>query len=249
MPSEQTAYLWVERTPPEFIFDVKAFRLFTTHPTSYDVLPKSIRERVAPPKKNLYYKDLPAEMVDEMWSMYRHALQPLHQVGKLGVVLLQFPKWFVPSPQNKDHILRCKEQLPDFRVAVEFRSASWLSEDDAERTALLLEENNLAYVCVDEPQGFASSVPPVALVTSDVALVRFHGRNTGAWEASTRTSGERFDYWYQKADFQEWVPKIGELEEKAREVHLLMNTNRVNQAPVNAAQLRMVLSEAGVALA
>src|SRR5512145_2158153 len=31
IPSEQTARLWVERTPADFVFDVKAFRLFTQH--------------------------------------------------------------------------------------------------------------------------------------------------------------------------------------------------------------------------
>jgi uncharacterized protein YecE (DUF72 family) len=29
IPSEQTARLWIERTPDRFVFDVKAFRLFT----------------------------------------------------------------------------------------------------------------------------------------------------------------------------------------------------------------------------
>ena len=40
IPSEQTAKLWVERTPDDFIFNVKAFRLLTTHQTQPNVLPK-----------------------------------------------------------------------------------------------------------------------------------------------------------------------------------------------------------------
>src|SRR3954463_13374623 len=33
MPLPQTAQLWAERTPPQFLFNVKAFRLFTGHQT------------------------------------------------------------------------------------------------------------------------------------------------------------------------------------------------------------------------
>ena len=32
-PTEQNAKLWVERTPPRFTFNVKAFSLLTQHPT------------------------------------------------------------------------------------------------------------------------------------------------------------------------------------------------------------------------
>src|ERR671931_948410 len=43
-PAEQTAQLWAERTPPGFVFDVKAFRLFTQHPTQFKVFPKDVQE-------------------------------------------------------------------------------------------------------------------------------------------------------------------------------------------------------------
>ena len=33
IPAERTAKQWAERTPEDFIFDVKAFRLLTTHQT------------------------------------------------------------------------------------------------------------------------------------------------------------------------------------------------------------------------
>ena len=42
LPSERNTGLWVERTPEEFIFDVKAFRLLTGHQTSPDALPKDV---------------------------------------------------------------------------------------------------------------------------------------------------------------------------------------------------------------
>src|SRR5205814_1839208 len=33
IPIEQNARLWVERTPPEFVFNIKTYRLFTRHQT------------------------------------------------------------------------------------------------------------------------------------------------------------------------------------------------------------------------
>ena len=57
MPAERTARLWVERTPQNFVFDVKAFRLFTMHPTPAKALPKDVKEALpseAKSKENLY---------------------------------------------------------------------------------------------------------------------------------------------------------------------------------------------------
>ena len=36
MPAERTARLWVERTPSDFTFNIKAFSLFTQHPTKLE---------------------------------------------------------------------------------------------------------------------------------------------------------------------------------------------------------------------
>jgi len=44
LPAERAVRLWVERTPPAFVFNIKAFSLFTRHPTRPRVLPKDLRE-------------------------------------------------------------------------------------------------------------------------------------------------------------------------------------------------------------
>ncbi len=69
LPTEQTAGLWVERTPDNFTFDVKAFRLLTQHPTPPNALPKEIRDalpRALAGKKNMYPRDLPSDVIDEV---------------------------------------------------------------------------------------------------------------------------------------------------------------------------------------
>ena len=163
LPSEATSGLWVNRTPNKFIFDIKAFRLFTQHPTMPVVLPKDIREALPQDiqdKKNIYYRDLPKEVLNELWKRFEQALLPLDSAGKLGVVLFQFPPWFFPGNEQREYIASCKKKLPQYQIAVEFRHNSWVSEKNLDRTLTFLKDNKLAYVCVDEPQGFKSSVPP-----------------------------------------------------------------------------------------
>lgn len=60
MPNGSNSVLWVERTPPGFVFNIKAFRLFTRHQTPRDMFPKDMQPALPQNgKKNLYYKDKP----------------------------------------------------------------------------------------------------------------------------------------------------------------------------------------------
>jgi uncharacterized protein YecE (DUF72 family) len=152
LPSTRNASLWAERTPDGFVFDVKAFRLFTQHQTPPDALPKDIREGLAPTaKKNLYYKDMPAEVLDELWERFRSALDPLRYSDKLGVVLFQFAPWFVFRPSSLDLIVACAEHLPRDRIAVELRNKSWFAEKHLAETIAFEREHGLIHVVVDEP--------------------------------------------------------------------------------------------------
>ena len=94
LPSEQNARLWVERTPPGFVFDIKAFGLLTQHPIDPRRLPDVIRERLPGnvlEKGRLYHGGVPAEIRELVWSMHIEALRPLAEAGKLGCLLFQFP--------------------------------------------------------------------------------------------------------------------------------------------------------------
>jgi uncharacterized protein YecE (DUF72 family) len=246
LPSERNAALWVERTTEEFIFDIKAFALFTQHPTAVDSLPKDLREALpAPPqagsKRNVYYRDVPSELRDELWQRFASALLPLDSAGKLGVVLFQFPPWFMPGHESRAHILEAQERLPQYRVAVEFRNNRWLSDLNRDRTIDFLRQNRLPFVCVDEPQDLTNSVPPVAEATAEIGLVRFHGRNREMWAKKGATTGERFDYLYSEPELAEWLPAIERLAGETRELHLLMNNCVQDKAVVNARQLALMV--------
>ena len=244
LPSERTSGLWVKRTGDDFIFDIKAFRLFTQHPTPQSALPKDIRQALPADlteKNNLYSRDLPDELTEELWARFERALLPLDSTGKLGVVLFQFPPWFYPGNGQREYILSCKERLPQYRIAVEFRHNSWLNEKNRERTLSFLRDNNLLFVCVDEPQGFSSSVPPVVEATADLSLIRFHGRNREMWEKKGVSVTERFNYLYNERELGEWMPRIKELASRTQQLHILFNNCHQDKAVVNAKQVRLML--------
>jgi len=237
-PNERNSVLWVARTPPGFTFNVKAFSLLTQHPTKPSALYKDLRPETE--KKNLYLDGLSAAIVDDVWSRFLGALDPLHTAGKLGAVLFQFPQWFPIGKRNKAYLLECRERCGDIPICVEFRNASWMSEDNARETLDFLTSYALPYVCVDMPQGHASSIPPVVAATADLAVVRFHGHSE-KW--TSRDIYERFGYRYSLAELREWAPKVATLAAEAQTTHVLMNNCYRDYAQVNARQLADLVEE------
>ncbi len=250
LPSRRLGELWVERTPPDFVFDVKAHALLTGQPTETKRLPKALREALPAPlgaKARLYAKDLPGELLAEVWRLFADGLAPLARAGQLGAVLLQYPRWFFTSSESRDAIRAAQAALAGhgLRVAVEFRNGSWLNGKNADRTLRFLEDEHIALVMVDGPQGFRSSIPPIVATTSpDLAIVRFHGRRTATWEAMGRLpTVERFRYLYDRDELREWVPRVTEAAGRAADTHVLMNNCYANYGSTNARELAAMLAE------
>jgi uncharacterized protein YecE (DUF72 family) len=245
LPSPRVAEAWVARTPPDFTFDAKAYALMTGQPTETRRLPKDIRtalpaELAAKPR--LYAKDLPGELRDAVWELYLAGLEPLRASGKLGSVLLQYPRWFFPTGESRDLILDARGRLGDVTSAVELRSETWFNDKNRDRTLRFLEDNHIPFVMVDGPQGLKSSVPPLTLVTShDLAVVRFHGRRVETWEAAGIPVVERFRYLYSRDELAEWLPRIRDAAENVREMHVLMNNCYANYGSTNARELAAML--------
>jgi uncharacterized protein YecE (DUF72 family) len=250
LPVARTAELWKERTPPDFTFDVKAHALMTGQPTETKRLPKILRDELPAElkeKSRIYTRDLPPELNDAVWALFLEGLEPLRESGQLGSILLQYPRWFFPLSENRQQILEAKERLGDVKCAVEFRHGSWLNEKNAERTIRFLSDNDIPLVMVDGPQGLKSSMPPVVAVTSsELALVRFHGRRVETWEAKNIPTVERFRYLYDREELGEWVPKVKKAASEARETHLLMNNCFANYGATNAREIARMLQDAGV---
>ena len=163
-----------------------------------------------PTRSNVYREQLPDEVVDEVWQRFRDALMPLHSAGKLGAVLFQFPQWFVISKKSKAYIEEVRRAAARFPRRGRVPAQELDGGANVEETLSFLRERNLPFVCVDMPQGFDSSLPPIAAATADdLAMVRFHGRDRdglGARRASP--ASERFRYHYTRDELEEWVPKV-----------------------------------------
>jgi uncharacterized protein YecE (DUF72 family) len=246
LPNKRTAESWVERTPDDFVFDIKAHALMTGQPTEVARLPKAIREELRgdlAEKKRIYRKDVPVELLDIVYAQFSEAIEPLVEAGKLGAVFVQFPKWVFPSNEARELILETRQRL-DLPIAVEFRHGSWFNEKNAERTVKFLQDNRIPYVAVDEPQGFKSSVPPVVIATNDdLAVFRFHGRNKENWEKKDIPPSERFRYLYDEDELADWTPKIATVAKQTKQTHVVYNNCYSNYGTTNAREAARLLAE------
>jgi uncharacterized protein YecE (DUF72 family) len=239
LPARQTAAMWAERTPAGFTFNVKAFSLFTQHPTPVAALPTDLRPAVERTGKDrVYLKDVDPAVTEEAWDRFLAALDPLAEAGKLGAILLQFPPWFPISRAHKDYLLACAQRVAPRRVCVEFRNRTWMTEANQAETLQLLAGHQVPYVCVDMPQGYRDSIPPVLAATADLAVVRLHGHST-KWES--KDIHERFGYRYSQQELAGWAPKIAVLADEAGDTHVLFNNCYRDYAQTNAQQLATLL--------
>jgi uncharacterized protein YecE (DUF72 family) len=240
LPAQQTAAMWAARTPDGFTFNVKAFSLFTQHPTRVAALPADLRPAVENAGKDrVYLKDVDPAVTGEAWDRFLAALDPLREAGKLGAILLQFPPWFPISRANKDYISSCAQRVAPRRVCVEFRNRTWMTEANQAETLAFLCDHHLPYVCVDMPQGYRDSIPPVLAATSDLAVMRLHG-HSDKWDS--KDIHERFGYRYSHQELAGWAPKIAALADQAEDTHVLFNNCYRDYAQVNAQQLEDLLN-------
>jgi uncharacterized protein YecE (DUF72 family) len=252
IPARRMAELWVDRTTDDFTFDVKAHALMTGQPSEVSRLPREIRDALPPDvakKARIYASDLSDELKDMVWSTFLDALTPLRDAGRLGAILLQFPKWIGPSRANARLIEDATRRLRagGWRGAVELRNRNWFDDRTRARTLAFLKRIAAPYVVVDSPPGFESSVPAVPEVTSrSLAVVRFHGRNTDTWEAKVTQVSQRFRYLYDEKQLAEWVPMISAISEQAEEVHLVFNNCYGNYGTTNALEMGAILLREGV---
>jgi uncharacterized protein YecE (DUF72 family) len=274
LPDAEMVGNWAERTPDGFTMHVKAFGLMTRHPVKLEALPEDLRDAMPVDERGRVDRP-PRELRAEVFRRFSSALEPLRMTGKLGGILLQFPSYIVYKPLSLEYIDWAAGQLEGDRLLVEFRHRSWLDEEHRDETLRFLESLGLAHVIVDAPKTEAKNlVPTVVARTSEIAYVRFHGRNAATWNKRTGSAAERFDYLYSEAELEAWVEPLRELASESESVFAMFNNNgrsampstglegldpaeiagdpakgQVAQAPANALMLRQALEAAGVPVA
>lgn len=245
LPSEKVIYLQTSRTPDNFTLNYKAFGLLTQHSVNPKALPKAVKMLVEPSlleQRYLPFRLATKDVLDLSFQMFSSALRPAQWSNKLGAILFQFPPSFSLAKENMDYIQTCQNKLFDYRLAIEFRHPSWLSEENRKETFDFLRKNDLAYVSVDEPQYESeATVPPITEATTDVGYVRLHGRNTGTWFKKGISTAERFSYLYSEDELIEWAEKMRPIIYDTEKTYVMFNNCYRNYATTNAHMMKRIL--------
>jgi uncharacterized protein YecE (DUF72 family) len=251
LPSEQTVAAWAHRTPPGFLFNVKAYGLLTGHDVDVNRLPPPLRQALPRGARGRRPGQVASSAFDadaRAWALgeLRTALRPLEQADKLGYILFQLAPWMTFSTETLDYLASLPAMLPGSVIAVEFRHRSWFGAHTQE-TLGFLAGHGLTYVSIDGPRGRAT-VPSLPALTTPVAVFRLHGRNFQGFlkqvQGKAPTVAEKYDYLYPREELEEIARAAGALNGRAQRVHLQLNNNRSDFPAINAIQLKEMLLEA-----
>ncbi|WP_224956393.1 DUF72 domain-containing protein [Geomonas subterranea] len=236
IPSIDMAQAWAGRTPPGFLFHVKAFGALTGHNIDPRRLPEELRGMLAPGdlgREELHVAE--PGMLKAMAQALLASLEPLRQARKMGFIIFQFPPWFGYKKANLDYLSYCKELVAGFPIAVEFRHGSWFTSQHRDEMLAFLKEHKITYITCDEPQyGNLTTAPFHPDATTGIAYLRLHGRNGDGWHSDV--PGD--EYLYQEAELKEIARHALQLGERARTTFIMFNNCRCGYAAQNALEMR-----------
>jgi uncharacterized protein YecE (DUF72 family) len=221
-PNQYAARAWAAKVPDDFRFTAKLWQKFT-HPKMFEkATGQSWRVQ------------------DEDFSVYQDGVAPLHEAGKLGPLLAQFPTSFRPDADTLEYLEDLIRRLrgAGFRLAVELRHREWTESDETKSIRSLMEEQGIAWVMIDEPR-FKTSIRHVPL-TSDTAYFRFHGRNYKNWWAHGETE-DRYNYLYTPDEQKRLAEDVREVASRTSETYAFYNNHYGAKSIVNAVDLARLL--------
>lgn len=215
-----TSQNWVEKTPDNFKFILKAYKGMTRH-SSYEP----------------YYKT-----EKEMFDAYQEFLEPVKLAGKLSSILFQFPSSFTCNRENVDYLRMIRNYYPHDPISIEFRNSTWYDEKMKKPMLDFMETYQFSLVMVDEPQVALHSVPfDTAVTNSDFVFVRLHGRNKGNWlDDSGDWRKKRNLYCYSRTELEKLAEQL--LKIKAKDVTVIFNNNSALDAAPNGMLLKKILN-------
>ena len=177
----------------------------------------------------------------------RYNLDLLKKSERLGGLLIQFPYSFSFDASSVQHIQKLRDIFSDISCFVEVRHSSWNNN----RAYEFFKENDLTFCTIDQPQiGKTIEFDPV--ITNEKAYIRFHGRNAEAWKKSLSNFGKpqtyeeqssRYKYLYSPGELVEIEQKIKSIQQKVKEVNVIMNNHPQGDAVANAFELIHLLEE------
>ncbi len=204
---------------PEFQFTAKLFQGFT----------HTARGTTPPSPFNLVVS---AE--DEKAS--REGLDSIAQENKLGAILIQFPISFKNQDDTRDYLFALIKKFQAYPLVLEIRHESWNDLEILSRLA----EDGVGFCNIDQPR-LGKSLGRTQHVTAPVGYVRLHGRNYKEWfQADNRD--DRYNYLYKRKELEGWKEKIEDISKQTKKTFVVANNHYKGQAPVNALELKKMLS-------
>jgi uncharacterized protein YecE (DUF72 family) len=250
IPDVRNTARWVERTPSDFVFHVKAYALLTGHHVRSAALPADV-EALLPasprrtPRGDIDASAFPPEAIDAAFWLFRRSLAPLAQAGKLGYVLFQLAPWVRFAPRWLEYLATLPARMPGFRLAVEFRDRSWLP-DHTRETLAVLRDAGIAHVVVDAP-GTPNAVPRLPVATAPLSVFRLHGRNVEGWLRQLRGDApavrEKYDYLYTDGELAELKEEAEAMTAHADDVVISFNNNNRDYPVRNALAMKRMLGQ------
>jgi uncharacterized protein YecE (DUF72 family) len=168
--------------------------------------------------------------------MYRAAIEPVLEAGRLEAVLFQFPYSFHYTADNRRYLgnlLSCFQGVP---LAVEFRIAEWYNP----RVIEGMRKQGAALASLDMPD-LPKLPPSMDVVTAPFSYIRLHGRNAKAWWGTDAVA--RYDYRYTDRELEAWVDRIRRIEIQTDKILIFFNNHARGQAMKNAQTLLTILNK------
>ena len=172
--------------------------------------------------------------LDKDTDLFKEALKPMVESGKLSGVLAQFPYSFKYNNNHLEYLNICRDAVAPVTLFVEFRHNGWVNRTMYEH----LKAEGIGYVCVDEPR-LPGLLNPDAFATTDTAYIRLHGRNAEKWWDG---GAERYDYNYSEEELATWRDKVEKLKMKVKKIYVFFNNCHHGQAARNALEFMRQLN-------
>ena len=250
IPDIRNTQRWVDRTPAGFVFHVKAYSLLTGHHPRAETVPADLTALLPTSPRRTRRGEIDAtsfspEAVDRAFHLFRTAVRPIAEAGKLGYVLFQFAPWVHFDSTRLDYLASLPARLPGWTIAIEFRHRSWLP-DHLDETLRALTDARLTHVIVDAPPA-GHAIPRVTTATAPTAVFRLHGRNAQGWLRQLRgeepSVREKYDYLYSEGELRALLPEIEAVGEETEEVFISFNNNNRDYPVKNALMMKRLLGQ------
>ncbi|GFO60039.1 hypothetical protein GMST_23640 [Geomonas silvestris] len=242
LPTQGMVHAWCNRTPPGFLFHLKAHGVLTGHQVDPHLLPGELLALLpAEERDRETVRVADPALVKALAEHLKEAVAPLRRLHRLGFIVFQFPPWFGYQKSNLGYLQRCKELFGELPIAVEFRHGSWLTRHHADYLFAFLREHNITYITCDEPQfGTLATAPFIPAATTSIAYLRLHGRNAENW---LDHSTPRYEYRYNASELASLAQVVTELRRGCRIVFAMFNNCHQGHSIVNARDLEKLLLE------